>query len=118
MTHMSASRTSRIGLVVRRMTPTKREVCWAMSRVAKAPPKTIPRYLTLSPVNIFQAIQLMTASALGDRFFSHLARRERAAEVDSGRAKNLEGAAGRRYTRTMSSISPVVELLLRWEELR
>src|SRR5439155_1980997 len=61
MTQMSASRTSRIWLAVRRMMPAKMDTCWDMSRVAKPTPKISPRYLLRSPVSMRSATQFIAA---------------------------------------------------------
>ena len=55
ITQMLASLASLITLAVRASRPTNRPPCCMISSVAKATPKTRPRYLTLSPNSIFNA---------------------------------------------------------------
>src|SRR5262249_19003318 len=59
ITQISASRTSAIWLVVRAMMPAKIDTCCAISTVAKATPKMMPKDLLRSPVSILSAIQFM-----------------------------------------------------------
>src|SRR5208283_465800 len=62
MTQMSMPWTSRIWLVVRSMTPQKIALCSVIRKQAKVTPKIMAKYLLLSPVSIFKAIQVMETS--------------------------------------------------------
>jgi len=64
ITQMSAPCVSRIWLVVRSMTPQKMALCSVMRKQAKLTPNTMAKYLLLSPISIFKAIQITVSSFL------------------------------------------------------